>query len=197
MSPPGLCFCKTRPGGGGHTRSSDARKAVRLWAERDDERRWPPSSPGRPSRQRLRWLSPGSRGGGTPRPSQPPHSLADARAGPVAPRAQAPARAPSPRDPRSARARAPRRPVPAVSLSCPPAAIAGRAARPLLSPGQPESPPPLPPRRRVLGGKAVLWRGQKGFPRDPGPLRSSRRFRQPSRMLLPSRTIRTSGGTLS
>lgn len=39
------------------------------------------------------------------------------------------ARAPSPRVPHPARARAPRRPVPAVSLSCPPAAIAGRAAR--------------------------------------------------------------------
>ena len=90
MSPPGLSFCKTRPGGREHTRSSDARKAVRLWAERDDERCWPPSSPGRPSRQRLRWLSPGSRGGGTPRPSQPPHSLADARAWRVAPRAQGP-----------------------------------------------------------------------------------------------------------
>lgn len=66
------------------------------------------------------------------------------------------ARTPSPRVPLPARARAPRRPVPAVSLSCPPAAIARRAARPLLGPGQPKSPPPLPPRRRPPGGNAVL-----------------------------------------
>lgn len=180
-TPPGLCICKT----GGNT----GLQALGGPGDTEDRRHagssGPPSFPGRPPSGKLRRWCPSSRGGGAPPRAQRPRSRASSAQAPAAAEGAAMSRAPArslrcaPPAPRSGRARLFGGSVSSVPLSCPPAAISGRAALPLPRPGPAgvAAAATLTVSTWVARGCAAVRRGGKGctpkraevIPSEPRP----------------------------